>query len=141
MKSKLPAIFVFIAATLFLNSCEVLTGCKWSTSAELKDREIIMGTVGTYLEEGIRAEVNNEPRDQDYFYDFVVYDLPRGLDYEQDGRDVFIFGTPTTPGRYFIQVEVVVSARFFDQDADGVDDNLQICERRAVRDYALRITN
>lgn len=138
MSLKLPKLLL-IAGLALLSSCSIIEDCKWGTSAELKGRDILVGTVDTYFEEGIRAEVNNEPRDNEYFYDFIVYDLPPGLDYEQDGRDVYIYGTPTAPGRFFIQVDLVITPRFFDGDGDGIPDVEQICERRAIRDYALRI--
>ncbi len=116
---------------LSLTSCTLFDDCNSFAEARLNDKDIIRATKNVYMEEGIRAQVNNEPRDNDYFYDFVVYDLPPGLDYEQVGRDVFIFGTPTQAGRYFFQVDVIVTPRSNDMEL--------LCNDRAIRDYALRI--
>jgi len=138
MRPQLPKLLLMSVAVT-LSSCSIFEDCNWGTSAQLHERSIITGTQGVYLEAGIRAEVNNEPRDNDYFYDFVVNDLPSGLDYSQNGRDLSIFGIPTEPGRYFIQVDLVVTPRFLDSDGDGIDDLEQICEPRAIRDYAIRI--
>lgn len=125
------AKWTLVLMVLTLSSCNLFDDCNGFAEARLNDKDIIRGTKNVYMEEGIRAQVNNEPRDNDYFYDFVVYDLPPGLDYEQVGRDVFIFGTPTQAGRYFFQVDVIVTPRSQDMEL--------LCEDRAIRDYALRI--
>lgn len=124
---------------LMVTNCSIIEDCKWGTSAELNSKDLPTAFVDTYYEQGIRAGVNNEPRDQDYFYDFEVLGLPPGMDYETDGRDVYIYGTPTRSGRYLLQVDVVVTPIFIDGDGDGIDDIVQMFERRAIRDYALRV--
>jgi len=138
VRPQLPK-FLILSVAVLLSSCSLFEDCNLGTSAQLPELAIITGTQDVYLEFAIRAEVNNEPRDNDYFYDFIVNDLPPGLDYDQNGRDLTVFGTPTEPGRYFIQVDLVVTSRFLDGDGDGIDDSGQICERRAIRDYAIRI--
>lgn len=78
----------------------------------------------------IQVEVNNEPQDDFFIYDFEVEDdLPEGLEFYQtgDSRVLTIEGTPTETGVFIFEILVRVSG------------NRDICYHTAREQYVLTV--
>ncbi|PRP66038.1 hypothetical protein [Nonlabens agnitus] len=131
---------LFIVLSLSFISCDPLTDCIIPTRPELPSSIFNTAVAGQYYEHSLRAQVNNDPRDDSYVYYFTVTGLPRGMDYEQEGRRLFIFGNPSERGDYRIRVFLTVEPIFFTDDDGGIlEDGDTLCEDSTSRDYTLSV--
>jgi hypothetical protein len=132
---------LFTAALLLFTSCDPLTDCIINNRPQLNQKVFTPGFADSYYEDSLNAEINNDPRDNDYYYYFSVDGLPRGMDYESDGRELFIFGTPRESGRYTMEVHLQVEAAILDfDDNDGpFEDGDSLCKDSTSRAYTLTI--
>ncbi len=134
MKNLKVILFVF---ALFLFSCEDLINCVIPRSPELSDKEFPVGSTQSYYYTEVRAEIKNEPFDNDYDYFFEIEnDLPLGLDFYVNNRTLSIEGDPIIPGTYTVKILLFVEGPF----RDGFDgDNAQLCEDTTSKVYTLII--
>ncbi|WP_438962540.1 hypothetical protein [Nonlabens sp.] len=140
MKYFIQLLFVLLLTT-FTVSCDSITDCIINSRPHLPGKDFIDGTANVFYEESIRAEIKNEPRDNDYWYYFTVTGLPAGMDYEFIGRDLFIYGIPESPGRYSIEVFLEVEPRsvFIDDDDSWDEDGDSLCSYSTDRFYFLEV--
>lgn len=130
--------FLFLA--LSLSGCDPLTDCIIPTRPELPNSIFNTAVANQYYEHSLRAEVDNDPRDDSYFYYFNVTGMPRGMDYEWEGRTLFLFGTPLERGDFRISVFLTVEPVFFTDDDGGIlEDGDTLCEDSTSRDYTLSV--
>lgn len=104
-------ILVFTCFALFL-SCEDALSCIFPREPELDDKEFPIGSIENYYYVELNAEINNEPRDQDYDYYFEVEGLPLGLDYFVNFKTISIEGTPELTGTFDVTIVVTVDGPF-----------------------------
>ncbi|SCY15244.1 hypothetical protein SAMN05192588_1402 [Nonlabens sp. Hel1_33_55] len=136
--------YLYLLSFLFLafsfSACDPLTDCIIPTRPELPNSIFNTAVAGQYYEHSFRAQVDNEPRDDSYFYYFTVNGLPRGMDYEWEGRRLFIFGSPLDRGDFRINVFLTVEPVFFTDDDGGIlEDGDTLCEDSTSRDYTLSV--
>lgn len=138
---KLLLLFGAAMALLVLQSCDNATDCIINSRPHLPHKNLDDGREGYFYEDVIRAEIKNEPRDNDYWYYFSVRGLPRGMEYESIGTDLFIYGTPSDPGRYEVQVFVEVEPKilFFDDDDSWDEDGDDLCSYTDERFYSFQV--
>ena len=126
-------ITLILFSVLFLN-CEDFLDCVIPREPELQNKTFPIGTVDEYYYADLRAEINNEPRDQDYDYYFEVIGLPLGMDYFVNFRTISIEGTPLETGTFDIRIFVDVDGPFRN---DG--NNERLCNYSASKTYTLII--
>lgn len=131
MKSSQVLLLLF-AFTLF--SCNDFFECLIDRRPELPNKEFQIGNTESYYYVDLRAEINNEPRDDDYDYFFEFAEpLPPGLDYFVNYRTISIEGTPTEPGDYRITLTVFVDGPF----RNDFEDETFLCDYSATKTYTL----
>ncbi|ARN71640.1 MAG: hypothetical protein VX550_02340 [Bacteroidota bacterium] len=130
---KLLLILILAITTV---SCNIINDCDiWGAKPQLNDTKLSTGIVDSYYEDSLNAEIDNNPNDNGYYYYFTVHHLPAGMDYEVYGRELVLFGTPSQPGRYSIEVELYVEPEFWDESYEG--DGL--CTDTTSKYYSLEI--
>ncbi|WP_298903888.1 hypothetical protein [uncultured Psychroserpens sp.] len=138
MKRLLP-LLLFVLSSIMLSSCEDVFDCIINRRPELPNKSFEVGTVESYYYDEFRAEIKNEPRDDDYGYIFEVDDnLPDGLELFVNYRTVSIEGLPTHPGTYTFTVYLFVDPPLsYDYDTDQYDDPL--CSDSTSKEYTIII--
>ena len=138
MKRLLPLLLV-VLTTLTFSSCDDVLDCIINRRPELPNKSFEVGSIGTYYYDEFRAEIKNEPRDDDYGYIFEVDDnLPDGLEIYVNYRTVSIEGMPTHPGTYKFTVLLFVDPPVsYDYETDEYDDPL--CSDSTSKEYTIII--
>jgi len=131
---KIHKILLLLFIPIIFFSCEDVFDCIIPREPELENKTFPIGTTETYYYVEIKAEINNEPRDQDYDYYFDVSGLPLGMDYFVNFRTISIEGTPAEVGTFDVTIFVDVDGPFRD---DGADDLL--CNYSTSKTYTLII--
>ena len=123
------AILIFLSAML-LSGCRVYVGdCLDGDGPEFATDNLPLAVLNQAYEARIRVQVDNEPYDDRFFYEFD-YDqaeLPDGLRFVQydSERYLYIEGTPTEAGIFPFRVSVRVSG------------SVDLCYYRESEDYSL----
>lgn len=134
MKTSRWLPFLFI--TFLFVSCEDVLNCIIPKEPELGDREFPIGSTESYYYTELSAEINNEPRDDDYDYFFEVEGLPEGLGYFVNFRTISIEGTPEEVGTFDITIYLSVDGPF----RDNFDDDFeQLCSYSTSKTYTVII--
>lgn len=131
MKSFRFLLIIFCAILFY--GCEDVLSCIVPREPELKNNEFPIGSTDTYYYAEVKAEIRNEPRDNDYdyFFDFKQ-PLPQGLDYYVNYRTISIEGMPETPGTYQITLLLYVEGPFRDDEVENM-----LCENSTSKTFIL----
>ncbi|MCT4630015.1 hypothetical protein [Winogradskyella sp.] len=108
--------------------------CVFPKEPELDNKEFPIGSTESYYYVDLKAEINNEPRDNDYDYYFDVVGLPQGMDYFVNYRTISLEGTPEESGIFDITVYLDVEGPFRDDDESDV-----LCDYSTSKTYTLII--
>ena len=127
-----PLIFLMF---LFF-SCEDILECIIPKEPELANKEFPVGNTENYYYVDVRAEINNEPRDDDYDYYFDVNGLPQGMDYFVNYRTISIEGTPEETGTFDVTIYLDVDGPFRNDFNDNGD---VLCNYSTSKTYTLII--
>jgi len=119
---------------LLFFSCDDPINCIIPKEPELPNKSFPIASTQSYYYTDLRAEINNEPRDEDYDYYFEVDGLPLGMGYFVNFRTISIEGTPEIIGTYDIIIYVDVDGPFR-EDVDGNADVL--CNYSTQKTYTL----
>ncbi|WP_439153277.1 hypothetical protein [Winogradskyella sp.] len=117
-------IFVFVLVIISFG-CEDPLNCIIPKEPELKTNGFPVGSTTSYYYAEIKAEIRNEPRDNDYDYYFDVSELPLGMDYYVNYRTLSIEGNPLEAGTYRVMVYLDVDGPFrnnFNEEPDILCD-------------------
>lgn len=117
-------IFVFVLVIISFG-CEDPLNCIIPKEPELKTNGFPVGSTTSYYYAEIKAEIRNEPRDNDYDYYFDVSELPLGMDYYVNYRTLSIEGNPLEAGTYKVMVYLDVDGPFrnnFNEEPDILCD-------------------
>ena len=131
---KINQILSITILFLVLMSCEDGLNCLIPKSAQLKNKTFPVATVDSYYYADLKAEINNEPRDQDYDYFFEVEGLPEGMDYFVNFRTISIEGSPQVSGTFDFTIYLFVEGPFGNQ-YDGSER--PICDQSTSKNYTL----
>lgn len=120
-----------LLSVIFLscNSCSEMFDCIASTKPELESRTLGTGYLDLSYEDYITASVKNTSND-DYFYYYFSIDgeLPPGLSYSEEGRDLVFYGYPTQRGTYTFKVTVMIEyPEDYDSEGGFWEDSNRIC--------------
>lgn len=135
-KVILPSVFILF---FIVTGCQDILECVINRKPVLSDTRIDRARQNEYFFAKITSEIQNEPRDNDYFYYFDIYgDLPEGLEVFFDYRDVIIEGRPRSNGRYrfTITLDVEQADNYCENDLNDCDG---LCEERTSRTYILTV--
>ncbi|QJP35777.1 hypothetical protein F0365_15900 [Nonlabens sp. Ci31] len=134
-------LLLLTAAVLILTNCDSWTDCIINNGPQLNQRVFVTGFSNVYYEDSLNAEINNDPQDNNYYYYFSVRGLPRGMDYESEGRELFIYGTPQESGRFNLEVYLHVEAAilYYDENDGPFEDGDTLCKDSTSRLYTLTI--
>jgi len=122
-----------VLAVSCLTSCDV--NCIIPMRPELNNGNFEVGNTDSYYYAEVRAEIDNEPRDNAYDYFFDVSGLPPGLDIFVNNRTLSIEGQPTQAGTFDIVVNLYVEGPFY----NDFEDATQLCENQTSRTYTIII--
>ncbi len=106
-KTAILVISLFVLLTF--TGCDVLADCLINGRAALYDKDFPTATSGNYYSEKVGAEVKDEPLDNDYYYMFdVTGEVPPGILYSVDYREIHFYGIPQEPGTYNFTIHLDV---------------------------------
>jgi hypothetical protein len=135
------ALSITVLLSFFLlNSCQDILECVINRHPQLQNARLTTGQVNNYYFEEIRADINNEPRDDSYYYYFSIDgDLPRGLEFIIDYRSVFIEGQPLESGVYNFSIRLTVEQAndYYDNCENRLNDCDGLCEDTTIERYRL----
>lgn len=140
--NKITKYFSVVLILILATGCQDILECVLNRHPVLSDHMLETGQVNNYYIEEIKAQIKNEPRDDDYYYYFSIDgDLPRGLEYVVDYRSVIIKGTPQEPGRYTFTVRLSVEQvdDYYDNCENELNDCDGLCKETTSRTYTLKI--
>ncbi len=132
MKKPLLITLLFLA---FVFSCDEPL-CIFPKEPELPNKQFPIGNTESYYYVDLDAEINNEPRDNDYDYYFDVVGLPEGMDYFVNYRTISLEGTPEVSGIFDIIIYLEVEGPFRN---DYDDDSDVLCNYGTSKTYTLII--
>ncbi|MFK7834183.1 MAG: hypothetical protein AB8B52_12995 [Winogradskyella sp.] len=118
---------------LFFFSCEDFN-CLIPREPELPNKSFSIASLDNYYYSDLTAEINNEPRDNDYDYFFDVVGLPLGMDFFVNNRIISIEGTPEEEGTYEFTIFLDVDGPFREFDQDQQDF---LCDYSTQKTYTL----
>ncbi|MFD0860671.1 hypothetical protein ACFQ1M_00510 [Sungkyunkwania multivorans] len=129
-----PLIQNFLKSLLLCSSflylgCFDIIDCIGGAKPELENKMLVSGRQGEEYYESILASIDNDPYDNDYYYDFHFYgDLPEGLNYEVYGRYFEIFGVPSERGTFHFSITLEVDAPEIEYDEEDIwSDGDRLC--------------
>jgi hypothetical protein len=134
MKSTRSYTILLLSVLLF--NCEDVFNCIIPREPELQNKEFPIGNMESYYYVDLRAEINNEPRDDDYDYFFEVSGLPEGLDYFVNFRTISIEGDALERGVFNVTIFLEVDGPFRDDFQDDVE---VLCDYSTSKTYTLII--
>jgi len=132
MKKPLLITLLFLA---FVFSCDEPL-CIFPKEPELPNKQFPIGNTESYYYVDLDAEINNEPRDNDYDYYFDVVGLPEGMDYFVNYRTISLEGTPVISGIFDVIIYLEVEGPFRN---DYDDDSDVLCNYGTSKTYTLII--
>lgn len=122
---KTSRFFLVLLLGIISFGCEDPLACVIPRKPELKTNSLPIGSTESYYYAEIKAEIINEPRDNNYDYYFDVSELPLGLDYYVNYRNLSIEGSPLVAGTYRVTVYLDVDGPFrnnFNEEPDILCD-------------------
>lgn len=142
MKQYIPVILLI--SFFSFTSCEDVLDCIINVRPELSDKVLEIGLVDEYYFDNITAQINNEPRDNDYDYYFnVTGRLPEGIEvYYDKYREVIFEGVPKESGRFRITVSlevVALNGGYYYDDFGNERFNDPLCSDYTSKTYVLAI--
>jgi hypothetical protein len=137
MKKQL-SLLLFCSLFMF-SGCEDAFDCIVNRRPQIHDKVFRDGNVGVYYYQEVTTEIKNEPRDNDYGYNYDVFgELPDGIQMIANYRTVSFEGTPEAAGTYkftlFLYVDPPVS---YDYDTDQYESVM--CSESTSRDFTITI--
>lgn len=136
-------IFLSVFALVFsLTGCQDILECVINRKPILSDNRLRTGFIHQDYYDQITSEIQNEARDNSYYYHFsVIGDLPPGIDVYFDYRDVIIEGRPLERGRYRFTVTLNVEQAndYYEDCENNLNDCDGLCEESTARTYILTV--
>ncbi|GAA4239663.1 hypothetical protein GCM10022291_34880 [Postechiella marina] len=134
-------ILLLLSFFSILTACDAILDevveCIVNRRPVLSNNKLDSGRNDTYYSNKIWAEIKNEPKDDNYYYNFSYRgDLPNGINIIFEDREVYIEGVPRETGRFKITIHVSVDARYYNEDGD-IEDPL--CSSSDSKTYTLII--
>ncbi|OIQ27134.1 MAG: hypothetical protein BM564_13260 [Bacteroidetes bacterium MedPE-SWsnd-G2] len=142
MKPKL-LLLAIVSLVSFYGCQEILDDCIfWPARPNLQTDLLQNGTVNQDYYQLIVAEIENDTHDDDYGYVFELEgDLPLGLNYYYDGRDLILHGIPQTNGVFQFKVFVTIfpPTELSSSDDEYDPDNICLDNYDTEKEYILQI--
>ncbi len=127
------------ACLLFLVGCDALN-CVINNHPEFSQTSLTEARLNQVYEASIRASISNSIEDSKYDYEITLAgDLPPGIEYETNGRDITFSGTPTELGDFPITLSVVAEEKFFGPNVPEDTEPEALCSDTETRDMVLRV--
>ncbi|GLB53023.1 hypothetical protein NBRC110019_20630 [Neptunitalea chrysea] len=112
----------------------------WPAKPNIKTNNIPSGYFNTYYYAEIEAEIENDPDDLQYHYDFD-WDgtIPAGLSYWVHNNKFFLEGYPSQTGRFSFTVYVYVEPPYEGNYDEWDDDNICLNNDTASKSFQIEI--
>jgi hypothetical protein len=134
MSKSLLKSFIFIFLCSFY-SCDEVIECILKIEPEIHTKPMMVGQVYDEYYDVITAEVRNEPNDNDYNYFFDVRgELPPGVSYQINYRNIEFYGVPLSAGIYRFEVELTIELDTYDEY-----DSSPACGDTVVEQFRIKI--
>ncbi len=126
MKRPLHILLILFSLSLFLSCDDVLDCLILNREPELPNKAFKVGSINSYYYDEFDAEIKNEPRDNDYGYEFDIEgNLPIGVEAFYDFRTFYLEGIPEEAGEFRFTVYVYVDPPLsYNPDTDTYEDNM-----------------
>ena len=128
-------VFFLALVALLITGCDTVIDCLDDDGPRFPSVAIEPGILNQVYSETVRVSINNEPRDDNFRYDFNISGaLPEGLSTASSGRDFIFSGTPTETGTFVFTLFVEVEDNF------GFNDDSGLCFFSDSRRYEMTVT-
>jgi len=135
-------VFLLLLLLVFLPimSCQDVLECIINRRPELADKTLAMAELNQFYSEKITSDIKNEAFDDGYAYYFSIDgQLPRGISYYIDYRDVILEGVPLVTGRYTFTVRLSVEQLndYLDECESSFNDCDGLCNDSTSKSYTI----
>lgn len=139
MKRPLHILIFLCSLTLFYSCDDVFDCLLFSKEPELPNKAFKVGSINSYYYDEFDAEIKNEPRDNDYGYEFDIDGtLPLGVEAFYDFRTFYLEGVPEEAGEFTFTVFVYVDPPLnYNPDTDSYEEDM--CLTWSSKAYTLII--
>lgn len=131
--------FVPLILCFLCFGCEDIFECIVNKRPEIKDNTFDIGNIGEYYYAELRSEIKNEPRDNDYGYNYEIFgDLPDGLQTFVNYRTISFEGRPEVSGIFTFTLYLYVDPpEYYDEVSGQYEDSL--CEDSTSKEVTIII--
>ncbi len=131
--------FILFLSFFMFSSCEDLLDCIVNRRPEIHDKTFKDGTIGVYYYQEVTTEIKNEPRDNDYGYNYeLVGSLPDGLQMFVNYRTVSFEGTPEVVGAFKFSLLLYVDPPLsYDYDTNQYEEVM--CSESTSKQFKITI--
>ena len=137
MKKQLP-LLLFLSFFI-LTGCEDFLDCTSNRRPQIHDANFKDGRIGVYYYQEVTTEIKNEPRDNDYGYNYEIYgNLPDGIQMFANYRTVSFEGTPEVAGTFTFTLMLYVDPPMGYDDDSGEYENV-MCSESTSKDFTITI--
>ena len=136
---KIISLSLFSTFLLFM-SCQDILECVINRHPELSSKTLAYAQINHLYSETIKAEIKNEPMDDNYDYYFSIDgNLPRGIDYYVDYRTIVFEGEPYLTGTYkfTIRLSVEQSYNYSEECENNFNDCDGLCSESTSQVYTI----
>ncbi|MFH4965519.1 hypothetical protein V8G69_11000 [Gaetbulibacter sp. M235] len=136
---KLLSRTLLVTVFLFC-SCQDILECIINKRPELSDRKLAQAYVNQLYSEKITAGIKNEPLDNSYDYYFHIDgELPEGIEYIINYRDIVLQGRPLSSGTYKFTVRLSAEQKYnYSDDCESnFNDCDGLCDESTSRAYTI----
>ncbi|WP_109832550.1 hypothetical protein [Reichenbachiella versicolor] len=136
---------LFFVIILFSGCSELVEDCIFPSKPEFETHSLKTGTLNKEYNTSILGRVKNESSGSYYtFYFTLLNDLPDGLKHYTEGRELVIYGTPKTTGKFNIKVQLEIDEscdeEWDDEYAEFDCDNVCFAGKIIEKTYTLNIS-
>lgn len=119
---KKVSFVILLLCLLSFIGCQDLLECIINRRPELSDKSLEIAYVNNFYSETITSEIKNETFDDGYYYYFYLKgELPPGIEYYIDYRNIILEGIPSASGSFTFTINLSV---------DQINNYYDECEKQ-----------
>lgn len=104
---------VLVCASVLMTGCDTLIDCIDDDGPRFPSAALEPAILNQVYSETVRVSINNEPRDDNFIYDFnITGALPEGISTSSSGRNFIFSGTPIESGSFVFTLFVEIEDEF-----------------------------
>ncbi|RIA09974.1 hypothetical protein OE09_1820 [Flavobacteriaceae bacterium MAR_2010_72] len=137
---KKVSFVILLLCLLSFIGCQDLLECIINRRPELSDKSLEIAYVNNFYSETITSEIKNETFDDGYYYYFYLKgELPPGIEYYIDYRNIILEGIPSASGSFTFTINLSVDQinNYYDECENRFNDCDGLCAETTSKVYTI----